>query len=175
MSSFATLGTTQIAIRDLVKSDEERRNQILGTCFVLMLIAGVLFTIGITYVGYLLNDEKVVHILIAIASIQLTLNSFNVFDYYFQSKLLSKYSVYSRLSSNVVKACLQVIFIILAFSVIYLALAIIVGLVVQNVIWYINYRNKVGRVSEWSFDKEYAKNLLGNSWPLIFQNMLSNV
>src|SRR6056297_561373 len=68
--ALATLGTTQIVIRDLV-DNPEREGKILGTSFALMLGGGAVTAALVVLVGFWLNNDSLTRILIIIASTNL--------------------------------------------------------------------------------------------------------
>ena len=171
VTTVATLGTTNIVIRDLVNEPEEEEDRILGTSFILMLGAGAVAAIIIIGVGFWLNNETVTRWLIVIASVNLILVAFNAFDYWFQSKVLSKYSVYARTIAQVVVSVLKVLFILLSLSVIYFAMTVIVGGILRSIVWLYSYEKQEKKVKNWGFDPDYAKGLLKDSWPLILSGL----
>lgn len=171
VTALATLGTTQIVIRDLVNEPEEKEGSILGTSFILMIVAGSITAITVIGIGFWFNDESVTRWLIVISSVNLILISFNAFDYWFQSKVLSKYSVFARTSAKLVASVLKVCFILLTLSVIYFALAVIIGAVVKIIIWLYSYKKENREVRKWNFDVSYAKGILKDSWPLIVSGL----
>ncbi len=171
VTALATLGTTQIVIRDLVNEPKENEGSILGTSFLLMIVAGSITAIAIIGIGFWFNDESVTRWLIVISSVNLILISFNAFDYWFQSKVLSKYSVFARTGANLMASVLKVLFIILTLSVIYFALAVIIGAVVKIIIWLYSYKKENRNIYSWNFDANYAKEILKDSWPLIISGL----
>jgi O-antigen/teichoic acid export membrane protein len=171
VAAIGTLGTTQIVIRDLVAKPKEREGQILGTAFFLMLIAGFFTALFIIGIGFLLNNDSLTRLLIIICSVTLVLQAFQVFDYWFQSKVLSKYSVYARTSATVIVSILKVGFIILSLNLVYFALAVIISGVISTSIWIFNYKSLGKKLSSWSFDSQYAKILLNDAWPLILSGI----
>jgi len=171
VAAIGTLGTTQIVIRDLVAKPKEREGQILGTAFFLMLIAGFFTALFIIGIGFLLNNDSLTRLLIIICSVTLVLQAFQVFDYWFQSKVLSKYSVYARTIATVIVSILKVGFIILSLNLVYFALAVIISGVISTSIWIFNYKSLGKKLSSWSFDSQYAKILLNDAWPLILSGI----
>jgi O-antigen/teichoic acid export membrane protein len=106
-TAIAGLGTANIVIRDLVQSPEKEK-EILGTTFTLMFGAGVVTAIAVVAIGFWLNNESVTRWLIVIVSVSLVLQAFHAFDYWFQSRVLSKYSVYARTGAVLVVSILKV-------------------------------------------------------------------
>jgi O-antigen/teichoic acid export membrane protein len=169
-TAIAGLGTANIVIRDLVQSPEKEK-AILGTTFTLMICAGVVSAIAVVAIGFWLNNEGVTRWLIVIVSVSLVLQAFQAFDYWFQSRVLSKYSVYARTGAVVVVSILKVIFILFSLSVIYFALTAIIAGLVTGFIWVYSYNKHEKKTAKWTFDAEYAKGLLKDAWPLILSGI----
>lgn len=169
-AAVAGLGTANIVIRDLVEAPDQE-STILGTTFMLMLGAGVAMTLSVIVIGFWLSEESLTHWLIIIVSINLILQAFQTFDYWFQSKVLSKYSVYARSGARIVVSILKVAFILYSLSVIYFALTTVISGLIAGIIWMYIY-NRMGRkTKKWTFDTEYAKRLLKDAWPLILSGI----
>jgi len=171
VTAIATLGTTQIVIRDLVEQPQEKEGSILGTAFLLMLGAGFLTALSIIFIGFWLNEDRITRLLIVISSVSLVLQAFQAFDYWFQSKVLSKYSVVARTSGQIIVSILKILFILLSLSVTYFALTAIISGCISAVIWIYSYKKHKKKLSSWSFDPQYAKSLLKDTWPLILAGL----
>lgn len=169
-TAIAGLGAANIVIRDLVQSPE-REKEILGTTFTLMLSAGVVTAITVVAIGFWLNNESITRWLIVLTSVVLILQAFHVFDYWFQSRVLSKFSVYARTGALVVVSIFKVIFILFSLSVIYFALTAIIAGLVTGFIWVYSYNKHEMKTSKWTFDAEYARGLLKDAWPLILSGI----
>lgn len=169
-TAIAGLGAANIVIRDLVNTPE-RESEILGTTFSLMLAAGVFAASVVIVIGFRLNNEIITRWLIVIVSVSLVLQSFHVFDYWFQSRVLSKYSVYARTGARVFVSLLKVIFILFSLSVIYFAITVIVSGLVAGFIWVYSYSKMGKKISTWNFNPEYAKSLMKDAWPLILSGI----
>ncbi len=132
-----------------------------------MLGAGFLTALSIIYIGFWLNEDRITRLLIVISSVSLVLQAFQAFDYWFQSKVLSKYSVVARTSGQIIVSILKILFILLSLSVTYFALTTIISGCISAVIWIYSYKKHSKNLSTWTFDPQYAKSLLKDAWPLI--------
>lgn len=168
--AIASLGTSQIVVRDLV-NELDKKNEILGTTFVLLFSAGLVTSIVTIILSLIINDEEIINWLIIIYSSNLILQSFQIFDYWFKSKVLSKYSVYARVSGRLISALSKLVFIFFKVNLIFFALTVIISGVIQAIIWGISYRLKGEKINLWRFDVSYAKRLLKNTWPLILSGI----
>lgn len=169
--AISSLGATNIVIRDLVKNAAEKQGMILGTTFILMLGAGIISAIMVIVLGLWINKSPVTNWLIVIISANLILQAFQTFDYWFQSKVLSKYSSYARTSGQIVSSLLKVFFVLLGTSVIPFAVAIISAGIISGIVWIFSYNRKNEKKSKWSFNADYAKRLLKDAWPLILSGL----
>ena len=110
-TAIATLGLDGIVIRELVK-DESRRDELLGTAFYLKLVGAflVLMLLAIT-VTFTSNDATTNSIIFIIASATI-FQSFNVVDIYFQSRVMSKFVVYTNVISLFLSSLIKIVLIL---------------------------------------------------------------
>lgn len=171
ISVLAVLGLNDVVIRDLVK-DEHQRDILLGTAFVLKLIGSMLVLALITILmQFQSNDFETIIIIIVIAS-SLILNSFNVIDFYFQSKVLSKYIVYSNIFSLIISSIIKIVLILnqapllaFAFVILFDSFILACGFI------FVYSKNKLS-IFNWTINKALAKSLLKNCWPLILSGFV---
>ncbi|MBT7783049.1 MAG: oligosaccharide flippase family protein, partial [Anaerolineae bacterium] len=93
-AAIASLGLDSIVVRELVKH-ESQRDVLLGTSFVLKLSGGFLMLVILGVVTAFSGNDSLTNILIFIVASGVIVQSFNVIDYYFQSKVMSKYVSYA--------------------------------------------------------------------------------
>jgi len=110
-TAIATLGLDGIVIRELVK-DESSRDELIATAFWLKLMGaiGVLLVLAIA-VNFTSNDTYTNTLVFIIASATI-LQSFNVIDFYFQSKVLSKYVVFANIISLFISSLVKIALIL---------------------------------------------------------------
>lgn len=171
-TAIATLGLDGIVVRELVK-DESKRDVLLGTAFALKLI-GAIIILPVLYLAIqFTNNDDYTNLLVFIIASATIFQSFNVIDFYYQSKVLSKYVA---LANTVVLALSSVIKIALllyeapllafAFMTVFDGLVLAVGLVYFYVI-----KNHF-KLINWHFDMQEARSLLHASWPLMFSGLV---
>ena len=90
------LGIDSIIVNELVKN-RDKEGEIVGTTIALRMVSALL-SLVVTYVFVrILNPGKIVVIAVTmIESVSLTGLAFDTIDYYFQSKLMSKFSALAR-------------------------------------------------------------------------------
>lgn len=176
--AVASLGLDGILVRELLK-DESRRDQLMGTAFILKFIGAFLVIILLVFAIQFTDNDTYTNTLIFIIALATFLHSFNVIDFYFQSQVLSKYTVYTRSISLFISSVVKIALILNEATLITFAWIVVLEslmLVVGYIYFYIKQNNFVsGTLSfslfSWKFNLETAKNLLKDSWPLMFSFM----
>jgi O-antigen/teichoic acid export membrane protein len=171
---FSTLGLDGIVVRELVK-DENQRDKLLGTAFVLKLIGAVLVLLSLIVTVFFQSNEYETNLLIFIIASAVVFQSFNIIDFYFQSKVLSKFVVYSNLFclifSSLIKVALilyQAPLVAFAYVVLFDSFILAIGLV------YFYLKNNL-LLKSWRFDLHLASCLLKDSWPLIISSIVVTI
>ena len=90
--ALATLGIESIVIRELVKSPGSR-NELLGSAFGLKILGTLLMWFIILFSVPLTENDTQSNIFIAIISLAIFFQAFNVIDFNFQAEVKSKYVV----------------------------------------------------------------------------------
>lgn len=172
---FATLGLDGIVVRELVK-DENYRDELLGTAFWLKLFGafGVLGFLAIA-INFTSNDTGT-NILIFIIASATIFQSFNVVDFYFQSKVMSKYVVYANIISLFISSIVKIVlilneapFITFAWVVLFDSFILALGFI------YFFFKKSNFNIRSLIFKKEIALNLLKDSWPLILSGIVISI
>jgi O-antigen/teichoic acid export membrane protein len=170
-AAIATLGLDGIVIRELVK-DQSKRDSLLGTAFILKLTGAVLVLLFLAVSVFFQSNDHQTNLLIFIIASATVFQSFNIIDFYFQSKVLSKYVVYSNVFSLLLSSVIKVILILNEAPLIAFAYVILFdSLVLASGFIYFYFQNKLP-IFAWSFDKNWAKSLLKDSWPLILSGLV---
>lgn len=169
-SATATLGLDAIVTRELIK-DQSKRDILLGTAFFLKLFAAVI-TILLLFliVRFTINDYYSKSLVMVIAS-AMVFHSFYVIDFYFRSKVLAKFVVFSQLISLCVSSLIKIAFILCQASLMAFAVIVIFDSFVLSMSYIFFYKNYRLEIKLWKFDKETAYSLLRDSWPLIFSGI----
>jgi len=172
--AFATLGMDGIVIKHLVK-DEGNRDLLLGTTFTLKLLGAMvaLVIIGIVTVSTS-NDNKDIIIITIIAS-ALVFQSLNVIDFYFQSKVLSRYIVLVNLISQLIASLIRIALILTNAPLIAFAYVILFDAVILAVGYIYVYKHKNLSFRQWKFNKLTASEILKYSWPLALSGIVISI
>lgn len=171
MAAVVALGLDSVVVRYLVNKSGKVET-ILGTAFYLKLGSSLLVVFINIFVFF--NNAmgaKQELLMILILSLGLIFQSFNVIDYYFQSFIRSKAIVISRSIAFFVSSFLKLTFVIFNFPLIYFGVAIIMESFLIAILFVIVYKINGGRVYKFEFSINKAKEMIGNSWPLILSNL----
>jgi len=173
-SAIATLGLDQIVIRELVK-DRSKRDSLLGTAFVLKL-SGAVLVIAILAVGVqFTSNDLFTNLLIFIIAAGTLFQSMNVVDFYYQSKVQSKFSVQVKFWTIMGISLLKVYSIYIGAPLLWFAFLVLLENIILASGFFLIYNLKGLSIFSWHFDLDMAKSLLKSSWPLIFSGIFIGI
>lgn len=168
---IATFGLDSVVVRELVK-DESRRDELLGTAFWLKLGGAFLvFVLLFMAINFMSNSHNANMIIFIIASATI-FQSFNVIDFYFQSKVLSRYIVYANIISLFASSIVKILLILYKAPLIAFAWVVLFDsfiLICGYIYFYTKQKNLT--LLKWKFEKKSAIFLLRQSWPLMMGGM----
>jgi O-antigen/teichoic acid export membrane protein len=170
-SSIAKLGLDGILVRDLV-NEPDKRDIYLGTAFWLKIIGAVLIFLVIVAVVAFTKNNTTTNIYILIIASGIVFQSFEVVDFYFQSKVLSKFVSISKITQLILSSLLKVYLVLSGADLFWFVLISLFDQVTLAITLSIVY--KYQRIGNFycSFNKNLAKGLLKDSWPLIFSGLV---
>ncbi len=168
----ANLGLNQIVVRNIVR-DPFRKNEVLGTAFLLKLVAQVVALVLAVGTIYLLRpNNSLTHWLVGIIAAGMIFNSFDVIDFWFQSQVQSKYTVFARNLGFITANLGRVLLIQLRASLIFFAWIGSAEIALAAVGLVIAYRVKGHLIRGWRYSFSYAKELLKDSWTLTLSSIV---
>lgn len=162
---LSDLGLDTVAVRDLVKSTKEQ-SHILGSLFLMKITGAIVAIILIAVVSGVLSIEPMTRAVILVVSFRLLFRAFHNIDFYFQSRVLSKYTVYARIVSLLMTVVLCLLFVYFEKPVIYFAYVVVIEYVIESVGLIIFYR-RIKSLPSWRVDWSTMKKLLKDAFPLI--------
>ena len=165
---FATLGLDEIVVRELVK-DESRRDSLVGTTFWLKLFGAFLVLLVLAFAINFTSNDVDTHILVFIIASATIFQSFNIIDFYFQSKILSKFVAYANFISLFISTIVKIALILSHASLLAFAWVVLFdSFVLACGFIYFFLKHSTFRIKYLIFYKSTAIDLLKDSWPLIF-------
>jgi O-antigen/teichoic acid export membrane protein len=173
--AFANLGLEQIVIRDIVR-EPFSKNQILGTAFILRLMGGgIALIVSTVTIASIRTGDGSMPWLVAIISASLIFQAFDVIDFWFQSQVQSKYTVWAKniafVTMNLAKFFLiqakaPLILFAWVYSIEFALSALGLALV---------YQARGSLLKAWRFTVPWAKRLLKDSWTLILTSFVIGI
>lgn len=174
LTAISTLGLNGILVREILQN-KVNTNKLIGTVFILQTIGSVVIMLSIFLFIYFTETAEITSKILIIFGAITFLQSFNVIESFFQSKVLSKYTVKSSVISLIISSILKILLIVYKFPLIYFAIVMFIENLVL-VFGYVHYYNKKNDVNfSVSFSIKLAKSLLKDSWPLILSSIVVSI
>jgi len=167
----ANLGIDTIVVKRLVKADSNT-GPLVGTSFFLKLGASMLMLIICGLTSFLVTDTSDASLLILIAATSMIFQSFSVIDLFFQSKVLSKFVVFSNLFSLFLSILVKVYLLTSGASLLLFVCVVVFESIVTAVSLLYFYVRHGSFISDWQFDLDIAKKLLVDGLPLILSGLV---
>jgi O-antigen/teichoic acid export membrane protein len=175
-AAIATLGLDGIVVRELVK-DESRRDELIGTSFWLKVMGAIgVLAILVIAVNLTSNDTLTKTLVFIIASATI-FQSFNVVDFYFQSKVMGKFVVYVNITSLFLSSIVKIVFILNEAPLIAFAWVVLFDsfILACGFIYFYIKKNSTFNVKNLKFRSKTASLLLKDSWPLILSGIVISI
>lgn len=173
----AALGLDGFVTRELLRHPE-KKDQLLGTAFILKLAGGLLI-LPLIYVAYLIwngiNPIAAPFSYILIVGFTGVFQAFNIIDSYFQSRAQGKFIMKIQVLGNLFSAALKLVLILLDMSLSWFIVALLLDAVLLAIGYVYVYQNNGESLFQWKFESSIAKFLLKNSWPLAFSAILVTI
>lgn len=169
--AFATLGLDGIVVRDIVRNPVSK-DEILGTAFLLKLCGGILtllLTLGLIY--FLRPNDSLTHWLVGIIAAGTIFQAFDTIDFWFQSQIQSKFTVYAKNAAFLLITIVKVALIITKAQLIVFAWAAFLEVIIGAFGLVVTYHTNGYSFRTWRVTSLYAKKLLKDSWPLILSGI----
>jgi len=173
--TIAGLGLNGIVVRDLVK-EPENTNSILGTAFVLQLLAGFLaFACAVIAISIVKPDAFLTKLMVAVFGFMMVLKATDVIKYWFESQVESKYTAWIEIGAFSLFSFIRVALILAQASIMAFVWAAVVELALASISLMAMYVWRVGKLTAWRVRYQQAAAMLKNSWPLILSGMAISV
>jgi polysaccharide transporter, PST family len=168
---LASLGLSNIVVREIVKSPQEA-GTLLGSSFILKIIGGLLVVLlscsGILFVRP--NNPLMFYLVIFSAS-GTVFQAFDAIDFYFQAKVLSKYTVFAKNAAFIIASVVKVFLLVLKASLLTFAIIGLFETLVGSLFMIIAYYHSKQHISHWKPTLNSIRYLLKMSWPLILSDL----
>lgn len=170
-SSIAALGLDQFIVKELHQFPENR-DTILGTSFIMKVLAG-LICIPLIFMAYHIYPAKgTPYSYVFILSFTGVTQAFNVIDPYFQAQVKSKYIMQVQVIGNLISAAIKLTLIWFKMPLVFFVYTYLLDIVMLSVGYFLTYQSHGQNIFKWNFRGRLAVKLLGYSWPLIISGIM---
>ena len=167
--SIAKLGLENVIIKEYVEN-KNKNGEIIGTALTLRFISSLISIILIfILVSILKPNQDLIRIVTLLQSVSLIFQSYEIIDYWFQSKLKSKYVSIAKTTAYIIVAIYKIILLVTGKSVIWFATSTAIDYIIIYIILIILYKKNCDQ--KLSFSKKEAKKLLKKSYHFIISGM----
>ena len=169
--AISTLGLPEIVVRDLVRKPDTKL-ETLGTAAALLFLGGVLtYCLILITIFWIRPEDQLAKILVAILGSTMLFKASEIAVYWFESQVISKYTVWVQNGSFLIFAGIKVLLILngtplIAFAWITLGEALIASIMLSIMLGIHGPRLRQLCVS-----LARAKILLKDSWPLLLSSI----
>ncbi|PLZ98322.1 O-unit flippase [Fischerella thermalis CCMEE 5268] len=171
-NTVANLGLDNIVIRNIVRQPNSK-DEILGTAFFLKVFAqATIIFVSIATIIILRPTETLTHQLVGIITVGMFFESYYVIDYWFQSQIQSKYTVWSKNIGLVLASSMRIVLIQIQAPLLMFAWAYAAETALSALGLVVAYRIKGYFIQAWHFSWKYAIELLKDSWTLILSSFV---
>lgn len=170
-STIAKLGLDSIVVRELVIKPSQK-DKYLGTAFWLK-FGGAFFSLAVVALALqLTSNNYTTKLYILIIACGMISQSFEVVTFYFQSQVQAKYISSGKLMQLLLSSLLKIYLVYVDGDLKWFVLVSLVDQITLAAAYFIVYRRQQLGGFIRSFDYATAKQLLKDSWPLIFSGFV---
>lgn len=170
---IAGLGLNTFSIKSILDYPEQE-GTVIGTILTMKILASILSAICVCITVYFFNQDEPMLVFIAfLQSIGLVFQSFNIFDYWYQSKLQSKISSIIALFGYMIISLYKIILLVLGKDIYWFAFSSSLDYIIIAICLFISYQKNHGEKLSFSF--HMAKNLLQLSYHFILSGLMVTI
>jgi O-antigen/teichoic acid export membrane protein len=164
---IAKLGLDSIMVRELV-SHPENRDTYLSTAFWLKVIGAIIVMGLIAAIVPFTSNDTTTNLFIFIIASGLVFQSFEVVEFYFQAQVLAKIVSICKVTQLALSSVIKIYLVLNEAELIYFVLVTAFDAFSLACSYFIAYKIRKNTALFKHFDWIIAKELLKNSWPLVF-------
>lgn len=173
-TSFANLGIKSILVKEIVKNDI-KEGTLLGTSFISMLGASLVSFLLMMLFVFVQKETLTTQYVFLMLGITLIIQSTDILAYYFESKVLSKFIVFSSNTSLIISSILRLCCVYFRLDIyIYASIFVVEAILRALALLFYYYKNNQS-FRQWSFEGTLAKFLIKQSLPLMLSAVAVSV
>lgn len=167
------LGMRSTLVQEII-TDPDKEGEILGTALVMNVVSSIACMIGVFSFAAIVNrGEKDTIIICAIYSVSLFFQAFEMIQYWFQAKFLSKYPSMAMLGAYFAVSAYKIYLLAAGKSVFWFALSYSIDFVIIDIALFLVYK-KMGR-QKFVFSASRVKSLFNRSKHYIVSSLMVTV
>lgn len=175
--SFCTpimqLGLTNVIVQELTDNPKQE-GKIVGTATLLNVISSIFCIGGITVFSLFANANSPITILVcSLYSLMLLFQAFELIQYWFQAKLLSKYSSIASLIAYLIMTIYKVMLLLLGKDVVWFSISYSIDYLIISIILFVIYKKKGG--GRLGLSKELAFKMLNKGKYYIVAGLMVDI
>lgn len=172
-ASFCTLGINSVIVKNFVDRPDEE-GETVGSAIILRTISSVLSVVMMMCITFIAdNGEKTTNIVVFLCGIGVIFQVMDTLDYWFQSRLESKYSAFATVISYTVVLIYKVWLLVTGKSVEWFAVSTSIDYLVVAIILLIVYKKRNG--PRFSCSMRKAKELFKSSYHFILAGLMVSI
>lgn len=169
-SGIAKLGLDGVLIRDLLTYPQEQKIY-LGTAFWLKVFGAIAMLLVIGVALQITNHDRSTDTYILIIASGIIFQSFEVIDFYFQSRVQSKFVSLCKILQLCISSILKIYFVLSGAELIWFVLIALIDQLTMALSLYWAFRNQRGSNFYFAFNFSVARKILIDSWPFMFSSL----
>lgn len=172
-TAIAGLGIEAIVVKELISRPEEQ-GEIIGSSILMRLLAGIFSMASIFLILFFVDARN--ELLIKVGLLQssvLVFKAFEIIDFWFQSRLQSKYASILKSISYVLVAAYKVFILVTGKTVEWFAFSTSLDFLIIAVLLTFSYFKHDGK--KWKFSKKISKILLSQGYHYIISTLIITV
>ena len=172
-ASFCTLGINSVIVKNFVDHPDEE-GETIGSAIILRTVSSVLSVIMMVCITFIVDKgEATTHIVVFLCGIGVIFQVMDTLDYWFQSKLASKYSALATVISYTVVSAYKIWLLATGKGVEWFAISTSIDYMVVAIVLLLIYRKHRGPKFRYSARK--AKELFFSSYHFILAGLMVSI
>lgn len=172
-TSVVSLGLNGVLINELVRNNDDD-GDIVGTAILLRFFVGILSAFAVIgIVGFSEGGNPQFLIIAILMAIQLPFTSLDTINYWYQSKLLSKYTVIIQSIAFIFVALYKTYILVARKSIGWFAFSNTLNIILIAIAYYSSFRKNSEKPLR--FSKYYLRKLLQQCFPFLLANLMVQI
>lgn len=168
---ISKLGMDGVAVREFVKNPKKKREIFWTLCFLRVIAGFFAFISSVTVIFFIKQGDALIFWLAVIIALGFIFQVSDIFDFWFQSQVASKYAVYIRSAVTILSGAIRIALVLMKSSLFAFAWVMLLEVVLTFVGFVVIFLKKKEKISVPKIDFSIGKQILSDSWPLILSGV----